>query len=366
MSKSKDGKSYWKLAVFPIVTFTLFYGLRFGRFVDWNLYEERYRLLGVNPSNGDYELLFSYLCHWMASAGIHYQFLILLNVFLVIWAIMWFLESPSYRKSLIPIFLVFICSVIQLEQLIRWYFGVSLFVFSICFLTRKKYIQYIAFSICACLMHIGFLPLIFFFLGIYLIKARLLSSKLCIILFILSILVGHTNMLSWLNPYLNILAINEKTTLYIDGFSSLVTVGLKGDGVWTYDAAAKIRMFLAYSYSVFCLKKLIEEKGITIWMANLYSIAIIILPIFSTVEILDRYSGTLILISAPVVIGMSFSLFISNYKRLSKPMKIYAFLSFLCAIYPLMNFFRRTDWWWMLFIWDANGRDALPINLFLN
>lgn len=366
MSKTKDRKSYWKLALFPIITFTLFYGLRFGRFIDWNEYEERYRLLGISPNNGDYELLFSYLCHWMASTGIHYQFLILLNVFLVIWAMMWLWKTSTYREALVFIFLVFICSVLQIEQLIRWFFGVSLFIFSICFLLRKKYLYYTIFSICSCLMHIGFLPLVFFFLGIYLVKIKLLSSKLCIILFAFSIILGHTNMLLWLSPYLNFLAINEKTTLYIDSFSSIVTVGLKGDGVWTYDTASKIRMFLAYSYPIFCLNKLIKERGMAVWLANLYSIAIIILPIFNMVEILDRYSGTVILISAPIVIGMSFSHFISNYKNLSKPMRIYAILSFLCAIYPLMNFFRRTDWWWMLFIWDANGRSALPVNLFLN
>ena len=72
LSQTQHDKSYWKYAALPILVFTSFYGLRFGRLIDYNLYEVRYQALG-NHLDDEYELLFQYLCHWGASFGIHYQ-----------------------------------------------------------------------------------------------------------------------------------------------------------------------------------------------------------------------------------------------------------------------------------------------------
>lgn len=71
------------------------------------------------------------------------------------------------------------------------------------------------------------------------------------------------------------------------------------------------------------------------------------------------------LISVPIIAGMSFQVFFSEFNRWNLIMKWYGILSFIANVYPIFSYlFGRTEWWYMLFIWDANGRNTLPLNYF--
>ena len=117
-------------------------------------------------------------------------------------------------------------------------------------------------------------------------------------------------MLESVTPYLNILSLNDKSSQYVDSFSTLVTEGTKNIGIREIGITTQIRIILAYSFPFFFLERL-KTKGLQYWIINTYCIAVLIYPIFSKVEILDRYASLLMLVSIPVIVGMSFQLFFS-------------------------------------------------------
>ena len=169
ISNTHSDKSYWKFAALPIVVFTLFYGLRFGRLIDYNLYAIRYYDLGKHLDD-EYELLFRYVCHWGASLGIHYQFLILSITFLVIFSAFLLFKDVKYRKSLFYILLIFLSVIAPIEQLVRWYFAAAFYIFAIFYFSKSDYVKFGIFSVCACLTHIGYVPLIAIFIVLYYIR----------------------------------------------------------------------------------------------------------------------------------------------------------------------------------------------------
>lgn len=363
MTCVQNDKSYWRFAALPIIVFTLFYGLRFGRLIDYNLYANRYYYLGKHLDD-EYELLFRYICHWGASLGIHYQFLIIIITFLVIFSVFYLFKDIKYRKSLVYIFLIFLFVINPIEQLIRWYFAAAFYIFAICFYIKSDYTKFAIFSVCSCLTHVGYVPLLALFIIIYYIKIQLIPTRLCLVLFIISIFLGNTQMLENLTPYLNILSLNDKSTLYVDNFSTLVTEGSKSIGIREISFTTQIRILLAYSFPILFIRDL-NKKGVQYWIINLYCISILVYPVFSKVEILDRYVSILMLISVPIIAGMSFSLFFNNFRNWKITIKCWGFLSFISHIYPLLiYFFGRKEWWYMLFIWDSNGRISLPLFYF--
>ena len=363
ISRVQDDKSYWKLAALPIIVFTLFYGLRFGRLIDYNLYAVRYYSLG-NHLDDEYELLFRYVCHWGASLGIHYQFLILLITFLIMFSAFYLFKNLKYRKSLFYILLIFLSIIAPIEQLVRWYFAAAFYIFAIFYFSKTDYVRFGLFGVWRCLTTIGFVPLIAFFIVVYYIPIQLIPSNICIILLIFSTFLGETKMLESVTPYLNILSLNDKSSQYVDSFSTLVTEGTKSIGIREIGITTQIRIILAYSFPFFFLERL-KTKGLQYWIINTYCIAVLIYPIFSKLEILDRYASILMLVSIPVIVGMSFQLFFSQFNKWNLAMKYFGILSFIANVYPILsNLFGRTEWWYMLFIWDANGRSILPLIYF--
>ena len=57
LSKAKTNKSYWMIAIVPMLAFAIIEGLRFGRLIDYNVYYFRYIDLGEGIEQF-YELLF--------------------------------------------------------------------------------------------------------------------------------------------------------------------------------------------------------------------------------------------------------------------------------------------------------------------
>lgn len=363
LSQTQHDKSYWKYAALPILVFTSFYGLRFGRLIDYNLYEVRYQALG-NHLDDEYELLFQYLCHWGASFGIHYQYLIILISFLVILSAFCLFKDTLYRKAMLYILGVFLFVVVPIEQLVRWYLAAAFYVFAIYFFLKSNYIKSSIFAACSCLIHIGFIPLVAFFIIIYSIHVQLIPEKICMLLLLFSIFFGNTQMLEGLSPYLSILSMDDKSSKYVDNFSTLVTEGSRFIGIREFGFTTQIRMFLAYSFPLLFSKSL-KNIGVKTWVINTYCIAIIANPIFSKIEILDRYCAILLLISVPITTGMTFYMFIKNYSQYKMQIRWWGILSIIANIYPTFSYlFGRKEWWYMLFIWDANGRETLPLYYF--
>lgn len=365
MSKAKSKQIYWSFAIYPMVTYAVCMGLRFGRMIDYNLYAERYIELGKNIKAHDYEFLFRFLCHAMYQVGLPYQAFVLVGSILMIYAVLFLLRD--YRKAAPFILILFLYETYNIENYIRWYLGISFFLFFIVYLYRGDYIKYLLFAVIACLFHVGIIPLVIFCIILNRVRKNLISPVWVQLLFILSVYMGSIEVLSFLNPYIGLLGFDEKATGYADKFSQLINgefgkVGIREVTRWT----TQIRKILAYSFPIYIVPILLKKNKIRYLDANMFNLGIIIAPIFSQVEILDRYGSAFLLFSM-IVSGYAYFYVLSRFKRFNIYIRIFFLLSLFAYVYPIFSdIFSRSHWYEMLFIWDAHGRDHLPMQQFMN
>lgn len=359
-------RKYWKVASLPIFFFCVFYGLRFGRLVDYNVYAERYDILGRNTIYGNYEPLFRYAVHYMSSLHIPYWIFILLCSFSFVLALFKYLKLEQHRLAMPFIFMLAFFTSGGIEQLIRWYLGAVFFLLALSYLRDKKFIFFIVLSIVSCFFHFGFIILVPFSL-LLLYDKSIMSSKICLTLFLFSIFVGTTQMLLPYLEYLNFMSINDKAERYVEGMERLLSGGYHA-GIQEKQLIGNIRDAFMYSFPLIIGHRLIEKKLISHSLYNIYKIAIIVYPIFVKVEILDRYAQVLMIMSVPLICGNAFSYLFRHFfeqKVLEQAVGIISLLGFLQTFF-WKNLLSRDEWFKMLFIWDAEGRDALPINYFIN
>lgn len=164
ISKSSE-KKYWKLALIPIVAFTIEEGLRWGRNIDWCVYYSVYNdyLKGFST---DHEILFQVI--WKIYAFLNLPYTILIascSCFLI--CSLFYLIKPHKEVIFIAIpFLVFYCAN-NATNLIRWYMGASFLFFAIRLFQEQKTIKAIILAICSVCTHAGLIlaiPIFYFFL----------------------------------------------------------------------------------------------------------------------------------------------------------------------------------------------------------
>ena len=114
LSKTKTNKSYWTIAIFPILIFSIVEGLRFGRMIDYNLYAIRYFTLGngIEGVDKEYEPLFDFLFTGAYNIGLPYYMFIFLQCFLLIFSI---LHLYKNFKNSLPYALPIVLSLIMIS-----------------------------------------------------------------------------------------------------------------------------------------------------------------------------------------------------------------------------------------------------------
>lgn len=163
ISKSSE-KKYWKLALIPIMAFTIEEGLRWGRNIDWCVYHSVYNdyLKGFSTNH---EILFQAIWKLYAFFNLPYPILIASCSCLLICSI-FYLIKPYKEIVFIAIpFLVFYCAN-NATNLIRWYMGASFLFFAIRLFQEQKTRKAIILAICSVCTHAGFIlaiPIFYFF-----------------------------------------------------------------------------------------------------------------------------------------------------------------------------------------------------------
>ena len=232
----------------------------------------------------------------MYNIGLPYQVFIVFCSFLLIFSFIFFLQE--YRKAAPFILILFLYETANIENYIRWYLGISFFLFFLSFLNRSKYIYSAVFAIIACAFHVGILPLILILLLFFKIRYNIFHPLVVQTLFVLSLYLGSIKILGFLNPYISILGVDDKASSYTDKFGQLINgdyglIGIRDALRWS----TQIRKLLAYSFPIYFVPLLLKKKRIHFLDANLFNIGIIIAPIFGQVEILDRYGSAFLIFS---------------------------------------------------------------------
>lgn len=364
LSKAKTNKSYWMIAIVPMLAFAIIEGLRFGRLIDYNVYYFRYIDLGEGIEQF-YELLFSIICYVSYNCGIpYYMFIFFQCLFLAYATLLVFKNYGSAIKYALPIVLGLY---IMNENFIRWYLAFSFILLSINSLVKNRNVGAWGWAICGVMIHFGF----FFYFVILIAKGFLnrvsISPVISVGLLIIStFLVTVTDMhvlvqLSNLLLKLGVGSLSEGLNIRLSQMDSLIAGDVGKMGIMEASFSNNIRYVLVCFPGIYWGQKymLKYNKGRLIY--NLLVIGAILNPIFGMVEMLGRISSAL-LVFLSVVSGVVFvdKLKVKVFKR---RFVVYAIclLSFLASCWPSISIaFAYDNDSDMMFIWDANGRNYLP------
>lgn len=361
LSKTKTNQEYWTKALLPIITYTLIEGLRFGRYIDWNLYYFRYNNLGKNIESEDYEFLFRHICHYLYQMGIpYYIFITLQCAFLIVCT---FVLLKNYKNKLYFIVPTILTMLAPNEMFIRWYLGFSFMLLSINYTLNKKLILSYLFIICACLTHIGFIlftPLIIFY---NFFNKYTLPPKFSSIAFIISSVVLTISSLSIFTDIANIMLtlglgqVDDKLSSYLMDTQDIVSGEWGKVGIMDQSLASRIRKIIAFLPAIYFGKQVFQKYQYGYFMYNLFVAGAIVSPLFLLVEILNRFSSALSFFSV-ICCGIIYYEFIMV--KTNKIFKIICLISFIFFLWPSIKeftSFRPKEY--TLFIWDANGRNYL-------
>mgnify|MGYP000168898588 CR=1 FL=1 len=362
LSKTKSTKDFWIKALVPIITYTLIEGLRFGRYIDWNLYYFRYNNLGRNINSEDYEIIFRYICHYLYQLGIPYYIFITLQCAFLITST--FVLLKRYRNKLYFMIPAILTMLSPNEMFIRWYLGFSFMLLSINCILNNKVIHSYIYLLCACLTHIGFVLFVPIFILYRYLDKYAIPPKLGSIIFVVSSIILTISSLSILTNVANIMltlglgSVDEKLSSYLMDTQDLVSGEWGQTGIMEQSLATRIRKVIAFLPAIYCGKQILEKYNYGYFIYNLFVIGAIVSPLFLLVEILNRFSSALSFFSV-ICCGLIYYEFIM-VKKNKMVMKIICIISFILLIWPsIMEFIQLRHNEYTLFIWDANGRNYI-------
>lgn len=363
--KTKGNNGYWQLAIWCIISYAVVMGLRFGRMIDYNVYYERYIGIGQNFFNYDYEVFFKAICWILYNIGVPYSGFICICSIILISSVFFLLKN--YPRYLPYALLLFLWEGRNVENFIRWYLAFSFFLYFISYLQEKKSKHAFVFAILSVFTHIGTFILIAIVIALLFIKKQILNSWIVEVLFIVAVLFGSVNILSYINPYIHLLGIDARSAGYVSKFDDIITGEFGHVGIReALSFSNNIRIIMAYSLPILTIPKLLKNSLIRPLEANLFIIGVVLSPILGQVEILNRYGEGLQFFSV-IVSSASYAFIIHNKNKIPKSIVVLCYMSIIANIWPVISgIVGRNNWWEMLFIWDANGRNTLPLGLYID
>lgn len=360
LAQKQDKKGYYLACIFPILTYAITYGLRFGRAVDWNLYYFRYKEIGENLDN-TYEVLFSLVCYVLYNIGIPYHIFIFLQCAFLMFSIFVFLRN--FRQYLVFIVPLLLPLIVSNANYIRWWFAFSFFLLSLNSYLHGKNIWAILWFVCATAVHFGIILLAPVILLSPLINKAAIPPLLAIVLMVATSFVINLSSFTFLiNLSSHILGSGlvegGKTEIYLNSVNDLINGDFGRVGIFDRTFTNKIRPLLAFIPSVLFMRNYINQIRYGTFFYNLFVVGAILQPIF-IVEILDRYASAFAFFSC-IICGIYFY---HAYKYKHTQPFVYlaiAMLGFFALVYPSLSIlWIPTNDLEMMFIWNSGNRTHL-------
>ncbi len=366
LSRTKTNKEYWFKASVPIIVYTLIEGLRFGRLVDWNIYYFGFLYNGERSDRVDFEPLFALLGRISYDLGIPYFFVITIQCLFVIFAV--FIVLKHYRKYLTYALPVLLFLLLNAEQFIRWYIGFAFFLLSVNSIINNNKRFSIIWLVCACLCHSGIVviaPIIIFAKRIDKIS---ISPKIAFYLFFSTIFIFSISDLTFLISGANFLLSKglggdaNVLSRYLSNIELLINGEFGRFGyMFERNIFGNLRLLIGYGPLIWYGKDMVRNVPYGMFMYNVFVLGAIVYPMFSTVEIFNRYSDAFMFFSL-IVSGIFYYNFFVKRVKVSFVIFLLVCSSFFMQYAPCVeNIFNRTDDKTMKFIWDAKpGENYIP------
>lgn len=357
----KFGKniSYWKVAMLPIVFFSLEEGLRWGRFIDWCAYYDIY-YNGLETSN--FEFLFKEWWLLFSKWNIPYPVVMIICSLLFIVSL-FVLFKPYYRLFSVCFPVLIALTVLSFENFIRWYVALSVILISFRYFLDKKYIKMLFLIFLVPFLHVGILPV-----GIIIFLVAFWKHPINP-LFIICISVGlvllfqSSFMLNFINVANFFFGSVEKFSGYMNNLEGWLTgIGQNSDVERKATIVYLVSMLPLYSVIYAAYKMREDFSSELIIMYNLSILGIILLSVSSGLELLQRYAEIfypfLVLLLAYTVKHISSCKQMNLFVRRVIKWGCYVFIAYklVLFIWPL------SDEAFMCYVWNYQ----LPPNVIFN
>ena len=342
-----------------ILVFTLIWGIRFGRGVDYNVYITVWDdIKNYGFYSNPEAIVFNFMCWSLQLLGLPYQSLIILCSFILGYCGFTFLRR--YRECLIlsvPLFLFF---TIAAQTLFRWWTGFAFILLGICYFLDGKRLKFWILSFIGCGIHfmlILIVPLI------YLLLAReekmLLKPKVAVILsFIVTITWDASNMLFFNDILHKILGNSSHYAVYLDRSADLLT-GQWGDEKEDITFLQQTRVLLQSAFFLVIGGIIIKSKPHLTPYYNILVVGSILNPI-DRIEMIGRFIRLMLFFQC--ILGSYCYIYVLKRYIKTNIATIIIAVALLIATGRLiiMGNIEPNDWRNM-YLWDADGRRSVPI-----
>ncbi len=373
MSQTKTDKEYWKASLWAFVPYVFVLGLRFGHNIDWNYYSQQYlehKTMNWNTT----EPLFHFIFYFFYSLGIPYYIVISLQVALFMYSFL--LLAKYFRKCLYYVLPLLPVVAQSNDNYIRWYWAVSFILIAFYwFLSdyKKKHWKFITFFIAGVLVHNGSVLLILLIPAYYFLKKMYLPPKISVLAIFISVFFMSIAVMGFVSEiaatvylYSGDLLQDSRISSYLLAINDITSGGLnEASGIKEYGLHTKIITFIAFLPVIIYGPHYMKDFKYGILFYNLFVIGAFLNPFFSTVEIFDRYSKTLLIFQA-ITAGVVYYMLLKDM-IINKGLKLFCLVSMLCCFYPFISYsmFMRYEYR-MMYIWNAGGRDYIDTNIYID
>lgn len=361
MARTSSDKAYWKASKLAFLSYILVHGFRFGFEIDWNHYCVRY-LEATKMDLDSTEPIYHFVIYFFNSLGIPYFIFITLQVCFFLYVFLLLVKKyRSYLKYILPLTPLF---VLQFDNYIRWYFAATFLLLSInAYLNfeKKNIFWAVLFFICGVFVHNGITPLAVLYL-FFIFRDKFLPSKITIPIFFVSCYYLSISMMNFLSEYAIMIGLFLQSTgievdlaRYLEKVDTLTTDGLSDlTSVAVYSFKVKTFMFLVNLPIILYGKRYLNSFENGYFYYNTYVIGIILYPVFSTVEIFDRFACTMLIFQS-IVAGVVYYHLIPKSSNL-KTSFVLCMISVACIFYPYTRrLIAMKQEYRMMYIWDSGG-----------
>lgn len=351
---NKQKKYYWAYMCIVILIFSLNEGLRWGRGTDFNNYYLAYQEISKYKFNTDFEPLFTCLVLLCNYLEFNYQTFVFLLSFILILSASIFLQNHKnclmYALPLLT-FYVFIA-----ENLMRWFLAFSFILISLYYLEKKKYLLYIAISICAiCIHYASIIPIVVIGIVFHIKKIILPSSLVALGIFCFLFIIFKPSYMSFIADLIQQVQVANR----FSGYQQNAEMWMTGDnldmGKLSFSHALNCIYTITVGYKIFQQ----DNKKNNIYIYNLALIGSVLAPALNQIELFMRINILFYLFQF-YVIAYCFYEILNKKRKTTWYYKIFTWII-------LFNFIRMTTISMpfkelpnnLLYIWDSEGKNMI-------
>ena len=373
MSQTKTNRAYWKASLWAFVPYVIVLGLRFGHNIDWNHYSRRYSEMTAMDWSTT-EPIYNFVFYILNTNGIPYFVVISLQVIFFMFSFL--LLAKHFRNCLYYVLPLLPVVAQSNDNYIRWYWAVSFVLIGFYILIsekKNKLLKCLPLFTCGFAVHNGSIALILLIPAYYWLQNKYLPpviSTIAIFVSIFFLTIAIVKPLSELGTFIYLLGGDvmdeNKVASYLLKINDISEGGLSDvTGITSRGIRDKLIIFISFLPIILYGPRYLKRYKYGILYYNIFIVGAFLNPFFSTVEIFDRYSKMLLIFQA-IVAGIVYYMMLKD-RHFRHNLKLLCVLSMLCSFYPFARYSLLVEQEYrMMYIWDANGREYINPDLYIN